>query len=351
MKIISWTRVLALILALCEPAYADNFGVRGHVAAGIATGATLSSGDLGASQSTTTGAVFLGGSSSSCRVDYGIGTASTITIPCPVTVQSSTSTGALTLGGSVHSCAIDYGVSLSQELTIPCVTQFGSNVFTSGVLESAIGIASGSSNAGTPTTGQIISAVTTTTGKLILGGTGSTCSLDYNITIGSSDTINCGLNISGSLRAGYTTAPAITSGDLGASRSTTTGALVLGGSGSSCTIDYGVSTAGKLSTSCPFLSPTSASVNFNNPVYASGGGLVQQPVTGNAHWEIGTFNASPFPTTTYFFTTAYGSPPVCMLTVANGQNTHIAATGTISTTALQIADAVDDYVNFMCYGI
>jgi len=58
----------------------------GFISAGNANAATLSAGDLGASRSTTTGALFLGGSSSSCRLDFGVTTGAVATFGCAVTV-------------------------------------------------------------------------------------------------------------------------------------------------------------------------------------------------------------------------------------------------------------------------
>lgn len=79
-----------------------NVTAAGSVAAGSATGATLTAGDLGASRSTTTGALKLGGSSSSCVLDYGVSAGSTLTVGCAEVATSFSGTGtALTaLNGS-----------------------------------------------------------------------------------------------------------------------------------------------------------------------------------------------------------------------------------------------------------
>jgi hypothetical protein len=78
----------------CATAFSSTVKGTSSIAAGSGTGATLTAGDLGASRSTTTGAVNIGGSSGSCTIDYGVTTASTLTDPCTTAF-----TGTTTIGG------------------------------------------------------------------------------------------------------------------------------------------------------------------------------------------------------------------------------------------------------------
>ncbi len=72
---------------------ATNVQATGFISAGSATAATLTAGDLGASRSTTTGALVLGGSSSSCLIDYGVTTGSTVTVGCAEAATSFSGAG------------------------------------------------------------------------------------------------------------------------------------------------------------------------------------------------------------------------------------------------------------------
>jgi hypothetical protein len=87
--------------------------------------------------------------------------------------------------------------------------------------------------------------------------------------------------------AGSATAPAVSAGDVAASRSTTTGALLLGGTGSSATLDYGVTTGGVATLNKP-LSVTGA-FTASNGTFA---GPVKGAVSGSSGSTPIVFNGS-----------------------------------------------------------
>jgi hypothetical protein len=113
---------------------------------------------------------------------------------------------------------------------------------------SAVTAGSGTAPVG-PAAGDLQASRSTTTGALILGGTSSNSSLDYGVNHAGAFTLGALLYCaeifgSSAITAGSGTAPGSpAAGDLQASRSTTTGALVLGGSSSSAALDYGVNHA------------------------------------------------------------------------------------------------------------
>jgi hypothetical protein len=65
----------------------------GAVQAGSATAGTATAGDVWASRSTTTGALQLGGSSSSAQIDWNITNANQLTFPYAITTNTITSSG------------------------------------------------------------------------------------------------------------------------------------------------------------------------------------------------------------------------------------------------------------------
>ena len=213
-----------------EQAFTNGGGINalGAIAAGSGTGGTLTAGDLGASRSTTTGALRLGGSSNSCLIDYGVSSSFNVTF-----------------GSGCNS------------------VQINGNQFNTGY------IAAGSGTGATLTSGDLGASRNTTTGKLFLGGSSSSCGADYGVTTSSVFTVGCKFNGTAAIGAGSGTGATLTAGDLGASRSTTTGGLILGGSSSSCLIDYGVSTASTITEACPVTSTGTVSGSS----FSSTGGL------------------------------------------------------------------------------
>lgn len=188
------------------------------ISAGNATAAALTAGDLGASRGASSGAVIIGGSSSSMTLDYGVTTATVLT-----SNTRFNDTGAISAGSGTQA---------------------------------------------TLTAGDLGASRTASTGSVSIGGSSSSATLDYGVTTGNALTNNTAFNNTNSISAGSATAAALTAGDVGASRSTTTGALKLGGSGSSAVLDYGVTTA------------TTASINTvlqsSNPVTA--GSITAGPI-------------------------------------------------------------------------
>lgn len=106
--------------------------VNGPIAAGEATGAGLSTGDVGASRSTTTGAMLIGGSSSAVTCDYGV-----------------TNSGVLTCNQESGSTKQLFSSALSNSTTTeafvpPVYTAAGASVASTlhGVLLSAVSLSS-----------------------------------------------------------------------------------------------------------------------------------------------------------------------------------------------------------------
>lgn len=83
----------------------------GYISAGEATGATLTAGDLGASRGVSSGALNLGGSTSSCLIDYGVTTAAVLTHACATTItgilKATTATNAAIFGVSGTASGIE----------------------------------------------------------------------------------------------------------------------------------------------------------------------------------------------------------------------------------------------------
>jgi hypothetical protein len=301
------TRVLALTaalaLALCAPAYADNFGVSGSVAAGQSTGATLVSGDLGASRSTTTGVLSLGGSSSSCTFDYGVTVAGKLNSSCAFT--------SLTANNSV----IAVGAISAGYTTAPGLTA-----------------------------GDIGGSRSTSTGALVLGGSSSSCTANYGITTAGQVTFACPLKSTSAIVAGENTAPTSpAAGDLVGSRSATTGALELGGTSSAATIDYGVNHASSLTLSSALFGTTGTfSGAVTSPVLppvffggSSGSQLIASP-----HIELfegQTVGASS--TVTFTFKQAFtnsGLVPTCSVTTHSASTTAANISGVPTTTQVLV---------------
>ena len=84
------------------------------------------------------------------------------------------------------------------------------------------------------------------------GATSGAASLLCNgsLQIGGSTYGPTGASVNGSLVAGEATAPSSASGSLVSSLSNSEGELILGGASSTCLLDYGVTTAGSLTTKC-----------------------------------------------------------------------------------------------------
>jgi len=125
-----------------------------------------------------------------------------------------------------------------------------STLTASGEITSAGAIVAGSGTASSVTAGDVAGSRSTTTGALSLGGSSSNGVLDYNITNPNTFAMNKALFLGGiSAYAVYGQGQALTAGDVNASRSTTTGSITIGGSSSYATIDYGVTGAGVVTIS------------------------------------------------------------------------------------------------------
>ena len=265
-----------------------NIGTAGGVTAlgaivsgGTANAPAFSSGDVVALRSTTTGAMWIGGSSSSCRVDYQLTASGAIGLNCglqlsgnvyaaggggnifsdqtivagfsngsPLTLVGgdlvstrSSSTGELVLGGSgiTHGKGtLDYGIRSGS----------GTFTFAAGTGVYALGQFYLATNTGTnyPTlnAGDLGTSEGASSGLLAFGGSTNQCNFDYGVTTSQVSTLGCPFNASSYVVAGWATAATATAGDLEASRGVSSGALVLGGSTNSCRIDYGVTNGGFL---------------------------------------------------------------------------------------------------------
>jgi hypothetical protein len=260
-------------------------------------------GDLVGSRSTTSGAVELGGSSQACTVDYNVTTSGWLTAGCsfavtnaqiyatganggiladqyllagnsntPPTLLSSghlygvtgASSGTLNLGGNTLLGSLDFGNIAAHTWT-----------FTDNGANQAVAVGDGSllasfsktlANAPTLNAGDLGASEGVSTGQLILGGSTTSGTFDFGITNAGAFTTNADIHTTGNhiasgyVEAGSATGPTPTAGDLIASRSTSTGAVVMGGSGSSCRIDFGVTNIGKVGINCGLLTSQSFQV-------------------------------------------------------------------------------------------
>jgi hypothetical protein len=89
-----------------------------YIEGGSGTAPTCTAGDGCFSRSTTTGALNLGGSSSNCVQDYGVTTASTMTIGCSTTVSGTMK--ATTINGTGLTASADVCTDGSKNLTTSC---------------------------------------------------------------------------------------------------------------------------------------------------------------------------------------------------------------------------------------
>ncbi len=368
-------KLLALITALAlggTSAFADNIQVRGAIVAGSANALTPTTGDLGAARSA--------------------------------------STGALALGGATHSCTIDYGVSTAQTLTVPCAAKFTGGIVNTGNGIFTGAVVAGSATAPSFTSGDLEASRSTTTGQLVLGGTSSSCAMDYGITTASTMTVQC--NFRGTGTASFVGSITSTTGGISSTIGIVNGgaAVTSGGYVSAATNviagnsnvpsvhggnDFGVGTdntdtpraleiactvapgaCGYGSDSTKTVSGISGEeacfrhvgaspceVTFNQfgdigarkvvsnttPYFDFNGGLV---AVATAHWEIQTTTLTTNPQTVSF-TTAFNSAPDCTVSVSGGvtQTGHVAVTGTTTTSGVPVYDTATDVVTTMCYGV
>jgi len=160
-----------------------NDTVAGSILAGGFTGGpTLSVGDGGFFRSTTTGKIVLGGSSSSCGVDYGITTGGTLTFGCPISASSVTGAATLTFGTHLTTGGSSYngstGVTITSDATSAntdstIVARDASGNFSAGTITAATqftGSGAGLS-AGTVPNAALVTAPVTS----VAGGTNLTC--------------------------------------------------------------------------------------------------------------------------------------------------------------------------------
>jgi hypothetical protein len=210
------------------------------------------------------------------------------------------------------------GIYASQIIpaTAPQAAFGGSLTYTFPAGISAVGaIVAGSATAPAFNPGDLVASQTASIGVLRLGGSSSTGIVDYGASNAGAITLGNPTFVYGSLKAETLsgTAPTTSSGDISATRSTTTGALVLGGSASSGTLDYGVTV---LTSSVPFAATaitaigaiTAGTGTATSPAIAPGyltsttgtskGVLDLGSSTGNGTLDYGTSHAGNFTLTT-----------------------------------------------------
>lgn len=96
-----------------------NFNGTGFLSAGSATAATLTAGDVGASRGISSGAIFIGGSTTSVRADFGVTTAGTLTFNQPITTTGTATAATLNATGLTASKGI-VCTDGSKNLTTTC---------------------------------------------------------------------------------------------------------------------------------------------------------------------------------------------------------------------------------------
>lgn len=286
-------------------AAAGSFQATGNLVAGSATAVIPSNSDLSASRSTSTGAMYLGGTSSSCLTDYGVTTASTETIGCALALGSgfSMSASAFNIAGTnLSGCGFCAGSAQTND-----VIAWNAG----GVLGN---VTVGSTNS-TCTSGAIpgtgLALTSSVNGLVICLDNAGSGGFVGDVTVGHS------LRSIREVVAGYNTATTITSGNYGdveASRTASTGNLNLGGTMSSCNLDYGVTTSSLDTFGCPVAVPK----------------LLQAATNDYA----GTCTNSSSTTCTATLAAAFTSTPICLVqdqTSTNRVNAECAASGTTLT--------------------
>jgi len=201
--------------------------------------------------------------------------------------QTVLGTSHLTIIACTSSASITGNTTIGGTLGVTGLTS-GSNAVYTG----AITAGSGTALSG-PTSGFLQTSSSTSAGAVIFGGTSSNSELDYGVNHPAAFTLGAPLysgEIFGSsaITAGWLTAPGSpAAGDLQASRSVSTGALVLGGSSSNAALDYGVNHSGAFT-----LGAALYATQFNG----SGAGLTSGTVPTAALASIpigGTVTATP----------------------------------------------------------
>ncbi len=336
---------VATINGATSPAYA------GSVTAGNSTAYIPIVSDLSASDSTSSGGLDLGGTGSHCRIDYGDTTVGTLTIGCPLSstiavtslsvpsyvvtgnatayipsgphlsASSSTTSGGLDLGGTSSHCLFDFGITTAAWFNVGC------KEMVNGALTSSSYVIAGNATApsvGSLTAGDLVASRSTSTGQLWLGGSVADCTIDYGVTTSGTVTSGCATNITGKMTAtgaivgGSATAPTYSAGDGAFSRSTTTGAIEIGGSGGACELDFGISASNVLTLNGP--GGGSCYTNIGN-AGSSGTGL---QILGSSSVNVGG---------SVFTGTSNANPPT--LTI----NGDLVATRSLATGGLQLGGA------------
>jgi hypothetical protein len=314
-----------------------NGNYNGYVEGGEATGPSCTSGDLCGSRSTTTGALNIGGSTTSDIIDFGVTTPGVETHSQPIAIPSlSVTTGIGTDGNAAPASGLQCGIAG----TTPCNFKDKSNTTTTEgyVFDSTTGChastdtffnvkVNGTSKATADCSGDWFGATfqqngTNTTACFICTGTlGVATSTSNGISMGNAavastgvtiinaansgnvagiansvlgvnntgtrelaiDTngnlgMNGGVQAANAVIAGQGTAPTATNGDLVGSRSTTTGALNLGGSSSSCLLDFNLTIGGELNANCGF--NVNGQLSATGNIISSGSGTIVSTLSG-----------------------------------------------------------------------
>lgn len=213
-----------------------------------------------------------------------------------VWASRSTTTGNMGIGGTSSSCDFDWNITVTSALTDNC------NADVIGSLQA------GASSATLPTvnSGDLSATRGGTSGALYLGGSGINGNgrIDYGVTLGNAFTISALTQVGGSVYAsapGKSVPSGTASGDLIAQRSTSTGALFLGGSVGSCGIDFGVTTSGTDTFGCP-VSMTNSSNNYGTVscTIASATNCSVSATVISGHYCVATMNSGSSAAAPYY---------------------------------------------------
>ncbi len=317
---------------------AGNTDSVGSIVAGQGTAPTVSAGDLAASEGASSGQIKLGGSTTSDTIDFGVTTANVETHSATMAIPSlSVTTGIGTDGNAAPASGLACGVAGttpcnfkdkanttttegyvfdsstgchattdtyvnikvngSSKATADCsgdwfgatFQQTGTNTLSCFICDGTLGVATSNNNgislgnAAVASTGfTVISAANSGTvagvqnSVLNVNNTGTReLAIDTNGNLG----MNGGVQAANAIIAGEGTAPTATNGDLVGSRSTTTGALNLGGSSSHCLVDFNVTISSELNANCG-LNTNAGGLSTSGNITSSGSGTIVSTLSG-----------------------------------------------------------------------
>jgi hypothetical protein len=262
-----------------------------------------------------------------------------------VTLADDGSNGYFESPGAIFLLANDGGPSQYISLATNGTTSFPGEITTPG----SIVAGNGTAPLANVQTGDLAASRSSTTGEMHIGGSSSSGDFDYGVSNSGVFTMSKPLYSNASIVAGDGTAPLATvlSGDLAASRSSTGGKILLGGTSSFGTLDYGLSASGVFSMSAPLINNNGGTYPL---VYVGGSQKTSKPIiVAGLSGSI-----SPTSTGTYSFGVTLLSAPTCTASwLANTASNYGPSIQTESTTSVTIYNpnaSITEQANVVCVG-